>query len=294
MTKRLFAAVILLVGLFAAGSSPALTTTVETGYIIARDATGKLSDDRLKDLANQAQSAVERILEFWSAEPGIDRFGKIRVVFDEPRRKIYYASVFRWANEDGRRVREVRVFGCEGPPQQMVHKLTSALFFHEDKLIRNMMGVFTEERLGNRLSFPGCGFKCDDWVLAFLKLKSFIPLNELGADHESWGMRMGRDGVPMTFDRARQTTAYAEAGSFGGYLIQTYGMDKMKQLYGLSRQGGRPWKDVFGATAQELEAGWLKAVQANEKARDEIAFTLSNLFEGNPNTACLRAQRLGK
>jgi hypothetical protein len=282
----------LLAGLPMTGPSQASSATIETRYLVASDATGKLSNERLRELADQAQAATERILAFWSADSAVARYGKIRVVFDEPRRRGYYVSVFYWDRENDRPVRVVRVFGAEKPPQEMAHKLTSAIFPHSDKLIRNMMGVPTEEQLGNPLTFPGCGFSSDDWVRAFLKTKSLVPLNELGPDHESWGMKVAGDGLPSVFDRARQSMAYAEAGSFGNHLILTYGVDAMRQFYVLSGREGRPWQEVFGLTMEELEANWIRGVQTDEKTRDENAAALSPLFERNPNTACLQAQAL--
>jgi hypothetical protein len=174
----------------------------------------------------------------------------------------------------------------------MAHKLTTAVFPHKDKLIRNVMGVPTEEQVGNPLTFPGCGFSCDDWVRAFIKINSFIPLNELGPDDESWGHPIGLDGIPHVTDRAKQSKGYAEAGSFGKYLILAYGINKIKRFYELSDRKGRPWQDIFGMTLQELEANWLKALQANEKAQEENVSILSGIFERNPNTACLEATKL--
>jgi hypothetical protein len=293
MTRRIIVVLILLAGLLIAGLSQASNTIVETQYLIVSDATNKLSDARLKSLADQTQTMLEYILAFWSVDSGISQLGKIRVIFDAPRRLDYYTSVVDLAyKEDGRRVRTVRVFGAERSPLEVVHKLTQAIFLREDKLIRNMIGVSTEEKLGNPLSFPGCGFSSDDWVLAFLKTKTFIPLNELGPDHESWGMKVGADGFPSVFDRARQSTAYAEVGSFGSYLIRTYGINKIKHFYELSGRKQRPWKDVFGIDIQELEANWLKTLQVDGKIKDENVSILSKLFEKDPNTACLVAQKL--
>lgn len=290
MTRKLIAVLGLLAGLLIAGLSQASSATIETPHLIASDASGTLSDDRLQELANHAQVALERILEFWSADSGVSQYGKIRVIFNEPRRRIYYVSVFSWDRELARRIRVVRVFGSEKQPQEMVHKLTSAIFPHSDKLIRNMMGVPTEERVGNPLTFPGCGFSSDDWVRAFLKTRSLIPLNELGPDHESWGMKIAEDGLPSVFDRARESRTYAEAGSFGNYLIRTYGIDKMKEFYVLSNRKKRPWQDVFGMTLETLEAEWIKALQTQDRTADENASALARLFEADPKTACLRAQ----
>lgn len=266
--------------------------TIETSYIIVSDATGNLSNEQLKRLADRAQETLKRILAFWSADPGIARFGKIRVVFDAPRRD-FYSSVFYWDKKGDQRIRIVGVFGTEGEPQMMAHKLTSAVFPQKDKLIRNMMGILTEAQVGNPLTFPMCGFSTDEWVLALLEMKSYIPLSELGPDHESWGMKdAGGGGRLSVFDKAKQHKSYAETGSFGNYMFQTYGIKKIKQFQRLSQEKDRPWKDVFGISMQELEANWLKTLKANRKTREENVSIVLKLLERNPGTACSEAQKL--
>jgi hypothetical protein len=213
------------------------------------------------------------------------------VFFDVPRRDVY-SSVFYWDKKGDQRTRIVRVFGTDGAPQMMAHKLTSAVFPQKDKLIRNMMGILTETQVGNPLTFPMCGFGNNEWVLALLETKSYIPLNELGPDHESWGMKDTGGGRLMIHDKAKQHKAYAETGSFGNYLFQTYGINKIKQFQRLSHEKERPWQDVFGISMQELEANWLKTLRANEKIREENVSSVLKLFERNPSTACAEAQKL--
>ena len=278
-------------GLLTPALSLASDATLETSHLIVSDTTGKLSNEQLKRLANHAQETLNRILAFWSADPGIERFGKIRVVFDVPRRDVY-SSVFYWDKKGDQRIRIVRVFGTDGAPQMMAHKLTSAVFPQKDKLIRNMMGILTEGQVGNPLSFPMCGFGSDEWVLALLKTKSYIPLNELGPDHESWGMKDDGGGRLSILDKAKQHKAYAETGSFGKYLFQTYGINKIKQFQRLSHEKDRPWQDVFGIGLQELEANWLKNLKANEKIKEGNVSIVLKLFERNPGTACEEAQKL--
>jgi hypothetical protein len=277
--------------LLMAGLSQASGATVETPQLIVSDATGKLSNDQLKGLADQSQTKLESILSFWSADSGIDRFGKIRVVFDLPRRDVY-SSVFYWENKDGKRMRIVQVFGTDGPPQMMAHKLTSAVFPQKDKLIRNMMGILTEVHVGNPLTFPMCGFSSDDWVLALLKTKSYIPLKELGPDHESWGMKDDGGGKLSIVDKAKQHKAYVETGSFGNYLFQTYGVGGIKRFHRLSQEKDRPWQDAFRLGLQELETNWLNTLKANEPTRERNVSTVLKLFERNPGTACAEAQKI--
>ena len=264
--------------------------TLETSHLIVSDSTGNLSDEQLKRLADHAQETLSKILAFWSADPGIARFGKIRVIFDVPRRDIY-SSVFYWDRKGDQRMRIVRVFGTDGAPQMMAHKLTSAVFPQKDKLIRNIMGILAETHVGNPFTFPMCGFSSDDWVLALLKTKSYIPLNELGPDHESWGMKDAGGGRLSVHDKVKQHKAYAETGSFGNYLFQTYGIKKIKQFQRLSQEKDRPWQDVFGISMQELETNWLKTLRANEKTREEYVSIVSKLIERKPGTACAEAQQ---
>jgi hypothetical protein len=281
----------LVTGLLTPALSQASDATVETSHLMVGDTTGKLSDEQLKRLAGDAQETMSRILTFWSADSGIARFGKIRVLFDVPRRDVY-SSVFYWDKKGNQNMRVVQVFGTDGASQMMAHKLTSAVFPQKDKLIRNMMGILTEAQVGNPLTFPMCGFGSDEWVLNFLKAKTYIPLNELGPDHESWGMKDAGGGKLSILDKAKQHKAYAETGSFGNYLFQTYGINKIKKFQRLSQEKTRPWEDAFGIGMQELEADWLKALRANEKAKEENVATVSKLFERNPGTACAQAQKL--
>lgn len=276
-------------GLLVPALSQASGATLETSHLIVSDTTGKLSNEELKRLADHAQETLNRALAFWSADPGIARFGKIKVVFDVPRRDVY-SSVFYWDRKGNQSIRIVRVFGTDGAPQMMAHKLTSAVFPQKDKLIRNMMGILTEAQVGNPLTFPMCGFGSDDWVLVLLKTKSYIPLNELGPDHESWGMKDAGGGKLSIHNKARQHKAYAEAGSFGNYLFQTYGINKIKQFHRLSHEKDRPWQDVFGIGMQELEENWLKTLRANGKTREEDVSIVLKLFERNPGAACAEAQ----
>jgi hypothetical protein len=291
MIRRVRMVSIIAVGLWIAGLSEASGATVETQDLVVSDAAGQLSDGRLKALADQAQVLLERILAFWSTDSGIDRFGKIRVVFDAPRREVY-SSVFYWGSEAGKRIRIVGVFGSEESPQMMAHKLTSALFPQKDKLIRNLMGILTETHVGNPLTFPMCGFDSDDWVLALLKMKATIPLDELGPDHESWGMQDDGEGKLSILDKAKQHKAYAETGSFGNYLFNLYGINKLKRLQRFSQKKNRPWEDVFGLGLQELEANWLKQLGAEETTRAEQVTTLMELLKNNPGMACSEAQKL--
>lgn len=275
--------------------TPALTQasslTLETSDLIVRDNSGSLSDERLRELSTLAQETLNKILALWSVDSGVERFGKIRVVFDTPRRDIY-SSLTTWTKEEGKLRRIVHVYGARESPQMMAHKLTSAVFPQKDKLIRNVMGIVTETQIGNPASFPMCGFASDDWVSAFLSAKSYVPLSSLGPEHESWGMRDRGGGQLSIYDEAKQHKAYSEAGSFGSYLFQVYGINKIKQFNRLSHDKARPSQDAFGIAMQELETNWLATLKASEKAREPNVSLVAKLVDRNPSRACAEAQKL--
>ena len=281
----------IVIGLSQPAWSQAPPAAIETTDFVVTAAAGGTSGKDLARLAGQAEDTLQRILAFWSASAGTDRFGKIRVSFEPPRRDIY-SSVFYWEQAGGTRVRAVRVFGTEGAPQMMAHKLTSAVFPQRDKLIRNMMGTLAETQVGNPLTFPMCGLSADDWVRAIVDLKSYIPLDDLGPDHESWGMADHGSGRLSVHDKARQHRAYAEAGSFGSYLFRTYGVNRIKRLQRLSQTTNRPWRDAFNADLRTLEANWLETLAAGAKASSDNVAAARRLLGRDPESACAEAQRL--
>jgi len=281
----------LTVGLSAPAWSQTSNATIETLHLVVSLPAGGTSGQDLARLAGQAQDTLQKVLAFWSADAGTGRFGKIRVSFEPPRREIY-SSVFYWDEAGGKRTRAVRVFGTEGAPQMMAHKLTSAVFPQKDKLIRNMMGILAEANVGNPMTFPMCGCGSDAWALALMNMKSFIPLNELGPDHESWGMRDNGAGRLSVHDKARQHKAYAEAGSFGSYLFRTYGVNRIKLFQRLSQSKSRPWQDAFGADLPRLEANWLEALRASGAASGDNVAAAQQLIGRDPATACAEAQKI--
>jgi hypothetical protein len=265
-------------------------TTIEDKRLIIRDATGSMPQDKFGALARKLDATLAEVIKFWSADPRTEELGKIIVEFHNPLPRAS-SSVFMWRKENGRRVRVVRVYGGGDSPHQLAHKLTSALFPHPDKLIRNMMGEASEARFGNPLSFPSCGFDKDEWVLALLQAGSYIPLSKIGPNHRDWGMEIV-DHVPAVSDRVKQHASYAEAGSFGEFLITAYGTEKMKRFARLSRKEPRPWQEAFGTSLEQLETRWLAALRSKEGEKKERITTLAGLLRDNPRAACNSAQDL--
>lgn len=282
-----------LFSVLAARTALAAESAVETTDLIIRDVTGSLPPEAFATRVAETESMFANVLKFWEADPRIGAFGKIFVEFDYPLKKTL-TSFFYWRQAaNGKSERVVRVFGAKDRPQLLAHKLTSAVFPNPDKLIRNMMGEVSEGRFGNAMSWPRCGFSPDDWVVAEQRAGHFIPLADLGPNHEDWGMRVVNN-APTVFDRTKQQAAYSEAGSFGEFMVSSYGIGKMKLLNRQSRNALRPWKDVFGNDLEALQTEWLGAVQARTQKDGKSISTLVSLLKRDPSDACYDAQNLAR
>jgi len=257
-------------------------SSAETEHLVVQDFSRQLSGKQLQDFAGKADEALMKSVQFWGL-PGPGN-GKIRMEL-YPQQGLHAFSVFQQMRARGARPeRIVRVYGLESP-QEMVHKLTHALFPTEDKLVRNMMGVPTEARFGNPLSFPMCGRALDSWVAAIRRARSYVPLAELGQRHEDWGMSFSGQ-MPVVTDRKRQHASYMEAGSFGAWLIDTQGVEKLRAFYRAAQEGGRPWKMIFGKDLAALETDWEQSIDKHGQGSPAEVDALAELWKRNPNAAC--------
>jgi len=277
------------------GRAQAAGAVVETRHLLASDATGRLQDGQLQALAEQAQATLDRLLELWGCPAQTETFGKILLIYDEPFHGHCTSTCFVGRKEGGRAggesTRTVRVFGCAEAPLMLAHKFTAALMPQPDKLLRNLMGAISEMHLGNPRSFPACGQDVDDWVRSFARSGTLVPLDQLGPDHESWGMRDQGGGRLMAFDRVRQQRAYAETASFARYLEAAHGLEGLKRLTRLSRAQARPWKEALGAELADLEGRWLESLKEGGMGREEQVGRLARVMGSGFGDPCAQAQR---
>ncbi|MFH0847202.1 MAG: hypothetical protein V1894_04005 [Chloroflexota bacterium] len=279
--------------------SPNLSETqdgVETDHLIVRDITGQLSKERVREVAITAEEALMQILEFWSVQPGVEKYGKILVELQKPIQNPKYGEIysaeFFLRKKDSSVYRAVPVQGAAKEPQHMVQKLLHAVMYNPDKLIRNMISINMEIQFGNYLAFPNCGFSNDAWVLAVRQTNVYVPLEQLGPDNESWGMTFQGETVIVN-DMNKQQTMYAEAGSFGQYLLDTYGVQKVKAFQELSLQKERPWVEVFGLTLSQLETNWIQALESIQEVNEQDVTILVELISSNgAGAARFKAQGL--
>ena len=253
------------------------------------DLTHRMTPEAYASFANTARLSLQRVAEYWNVDLNAALSEPISIEFMASSGHLP-TSLFFFRAENNKKVKVVRVIGAAESPRQFAHKLTSALFPHQDKLIRNMMGEVAERDLGNRASFPACSKSADEWVAVLINTGSYIPLSQIGTDHADWGMAI-INNLPVIRDRKRQHVRYAEAGSFGQYLVDRFGKTKMIEFYWQAKNPShRPWQEVFGLPLEELEQQWLAQVNQRAAASPETIATLASIWRSNPQTACYQAQ----
>ena len=258
---------------------------IQTPHLVVSDEDRQLGPEELRRFADRAESAYLKALDFWSIA---GKNGQPKIYLELYREGKRSFSIFEMERGTGEPRKVVRVYGIRDP-EEMVHKMTHAIFPTPDKLTRNMMGIPAEIRLGNLKSFPMCGFASDAWVAAIRRAGSYIPLRDLGEKHEDWGM-VFMEKKPSVTDRKRQHASYNEAGSFGAFLVEQYGVEKVKDFYRRSRGSNRPWREAFGVDLGGLESQWLASIDKySENNREQVDF-LSRLWTDDPNRACDEAR----
>lgn len=261
---------------------------IETAHLIFEDVDRQLSAEQFQRFSSDTEVTFKKLVDFWATGDRPDQRGKIILELYQQERGRDAFSVFGFEMTSEGRRRVVSVYGIKGP-KEMVHKLAHALFPTDDKLIRNMIGIPSEARFGNPLSFPMCGFNTDSWVLALKPTGSYIPLKELREEHEAWGMTF-KGKIPVVTDRKRQHASYIEAGSLGEFLLKKYGTEKVKAFYRASMSQKRPWQNIFGVDLALLEEEWLKSLdEYGRTVPDQVDF-LTKLWKQNPVGACREAE----
>lgn len=252
--------------------------------LLIHDLSGKMPADMYGSLVTKANLLFSQINTYWSpvdtaapTEPIVVEF--VRQTQNMPN------SFFFFRNENGARIKVVRVIGGGTAPHQLAHKLTSALLPHGDKLIRNMMGEFSEREFGNPLSFPQCGASVDEWVAALIQTGDYVSLAKIGTSHADWGMEV-INNAPVVTDRKKQHVRYAEAGSFGYFLIDSFGPRKMLEFYQRTSLAHRPWQEVFGYPLTELEQRWLASLKQKTAANTATITLIARHWQQDPRTAC--------
>lgn len=205
----------------------------------------------LAQVAELLEKSFAHATSFLGIEYDVAAKGKIPVLFRSPPGIIgfttaYMAIVF----SDYRRALGV------APGMTMVAEITHIITGrHPDYLIRHLDALYSERKFMGTVTFPGCGFTFHQQAAALVEAGRLVPIAEVPADLFQWGFVPGK--IESVGDLQQTHRFYAEAGSFGQYLIERYGVEAMNRL---RSRPDRAWSYAYGKSLYELQAEWLQVV----------------------------------
>ena len=131
----------------------------------------------------------------------------------------------------------------------ITHEVIHVFAPNANRFLAEGLAVYGHELLGGRAAYPAYGRDVDSAAGQFARLANLLVLDAIATP------------TPLQTAITPQRRAYVRAGSFVRFLIETYGMDKFRELYaktplvaGASDSGTADrWEDVYGA-GLDLEA----------------------------------------
>lgn len=188
-------------------------------------------DDFVKD-AEQARAVGLRVLGARDFIPRIDVF---HLKSRDQMKRITEFPVRGWADPPARTVLLVRSSTAnQGERHEITHVISHNLWGHSrDWLTTGWMS----EGLATYAGGPCSGYPIDQ-IVAYLDRKDeLIPLDSLARKFRSYN----------------DLVAYLQAGSFVGYVRETYGLPAVR---GLWERGFEQFQPILGRTPAALDAEW--------------------------------------
>lgn len=138
-------------------------------------------------------------------------------------------------------------------------------------------GVYMEEKYGN-LTTVNFGFTNHKIMKYFITMDKTIPVSSL-MDADNGGTYF-RPVINDQKDAMLRWISYIHAGSFIGFLIESYGLEKFEKVYNKAGLAVK-FENVYGKPIKELEKGWLTYIKNTVKITTEDKEKVNNLDQLN-------------
>jgi hypothetical protein len=152
------------------------------------------------------------------------------------------------------------------------HEITHVFFPNGSRLLAEGLAVYVQQLIGGNVAFPNFGTPLHPFLRGLTCPppgggQPAVPIGSITLSYMDGLATPSNLTLPTDGD---STHAYAVAGSFVEWLIETFGWSKFRKLYDetplvpLERNGGAPgrWKRLYKAPLRELEAGWKDMIRA--------------------------------
>lgn len=139
----------------------------------------------------------------------------------------------------------------------VIHEIVHVYAPNQNRFLAEGLAVYLHHMLGGNPAYPNFGTDLHQQARRFAGAVSLAQLDAISTPER------------LQLGQLDERSAYMVTGSFVGFLIETFGLDKFKELYALSplvirqRRSGGPtgrYAKVFGKSLDELESDWQRWV----------------------------------
>lgn len=220
---------------------------VETDHFLFRFRGETISKNEMKSLVSTNEKAVKFIFDYFETLEKPKWEKKLNVYFRDFDSKIFYTHHWGWGLASDEGVFMVH-FGGASNFGLAVHENThvytylnwsgESTSFMSEGIARQLEALATEKEKNHRAT------------VEFLKNEELFPLEELLSHN------IGMAG-------AKTNVGYPASGSFSGFLIEKFGMERLKEAFILESRSEEErakedtWRKAFDKSIGELEKEWL-------------------------------------
>jgi hypothetical protein len=216
--------------------------TRETDHFRIHFQSGSYASDHIDQFVRDAEEARAnglRVLGATEFEPRIDVF---HLKSRDQMKRITDYPVRGWTDPVARTVLLVRSSPAnQGDRHEIAHVLSHNLWGHSDDW--NTTG-WMSEALATYAGGPCSGYSIDEIVAYVDRQGELIPL----------------DSLAPRFRAYDDLLAYLQAGSFFGYLRETYGVARVRALW---EQGFDHFERILGKSPSAVDAEWRKHLRSS-------------------------------
>jgi hypothetical protein len=215
--------------------------TRETDHFRIHFQSGSYAADHIDQFVKDAEDARANGLRVLGAERFKPRIDVFHLKSRDQMERLTDFPVRGWTDPESRTVLLVRSSGAsQGERHEIAHVLSHNLWGHSrDWLTTGWMS----EALATYAGGP-CSGRAIDEIVAYLDQHAeLIPL----------------DSLALKFRSYDDLVAYLQAGSFIGYVRETYGVSRVRALW---EQGFEGFGTILGKTPAAVDAGWRSHLRA--------------------------------
>ena len=216
---------------------------VETGY---------LSADEASDLHQRIDAGIEAAEKFLGLPFSRETYGQEKIEFFIHSRRAPSHTITAYSP---RKYMHPVVFlsFAKGRRTPYLHETVHIIAWDWNTLwLKEGLAVHLNDRLGGYAAFPNFGESVDDFAGRVLS-REFPPAME-ALD------LVGENGIPRFGDRRVRRMFYILAGSYAGYLLREWGVEKFMRVYAAKNTQAAILKET-GKPAWQWKEAWLGGVR---------------------------------